>query len=101
MPPSPKSPNPKRVAAGKLNRLKRVGLTPAGAERLRQAANDRKPWEYSTGPRTAAGKARSAANGASKQAGPGSVRAARREVAGVYDLLAGLAEARAVLARAQ
>ena len=99
MSPSPKSPNPKRVAAGRLNRLKRAGLTPAGAARLSQAARDRKPWEHSTGPRTAAGKARSAANGASTQTGPGSVRAARREVAGVRDLLAGLAEARVVLAR--
>jgi hypothetical protein len=46
------------VAAGRLNRLKRKGLTPAGAARLSQAARDRKPWEHSTGPRTAAGKAR-------------------------------------------
>ena len=54
--------NPKRVAAGRLNHAKRRGLTPAGRERIRQTALRNKPWQHSTGPRTAAGKARSARN---------------------------------------
>lgn len=57
------SPNPRRVAAGKKNRLKWPGLTAAGRERLRQATLANKPWLQSTGPKTREGKARSAANG--------------------------------------
>ena len=55
-------PNPKRVAAGRLNRMKSKGLTPAGREKLRQSALQRKPWLHSTGPRTPEGKARAAQN---------------------------------------
>ena len=35
--------NPRRVAAGKLNRTKRQGLSPAGWERLRQTAAKKLP----------------------------------------------------------
>jgi hypothetical protein len=73
----PASPNPKWVEAGRRNRSKWQGLTPEGRERLRRAALAHRPWEHATGPRTAAGKARSAANGKLKQKGPESVRERR------------------------
>lgn len=72
--------NPKRVAAGIRNRAKRKGLTPAGRERLRTAALGHRPWEHSTGPKTAAGKATAAANGKRRQLGPVSVRELRAEL---------------------
>jgi hypothetical protein len=74
-------PNPRRVAAGRRNQLKSKGLTPAGRERLRQAALKNRPWRFSTGPRTAAGKAQVALNGKSRQKGPRSVRELRRDLA--------------------
>jgi hypothetical protein len=42
---------------------KTAGLTPQGRRRLQEAALANRPWEHSMGPRTAEGKARSAANG--------------------------------------
>ena len=57
------TPNPKRVAAGRRNRLKRKGLTPEGRQRLREAALKNKPWLHSTGPKTPEGKMRAAQNG--------------------------------------
>jgi hypothetical protein len=93
----PRSPNPRRVAAGKLNRAKRKGLTPAGAERLRRAALAQKPWEHATGPRTPEGKAKAAANGLARAAGRESVRAARRAVAVLDDLFAVMGTARRAL----
>jgi hypothetical protein len=60
---SPPTPNPRRVAAGRLNRRRRRGLTVEGRERLRRSALAHRPWEHSTGPRTAAGKAKAAKNG--------------------------------------
>ena len=90
---NPPSPSPRRVAAGKLNRQKRRGLTPEGRERLRQAARANRPWEHTTGPRTPEGKARAARNGKARQKGEQSVREVRRclaEVVGlVYDMAAG------------
>jgi hypothetical protein len=56
-------PDPKRVLAGRLNRLKRRGITPEGREKLRQLALVNRPWQFATGPRTPEGKARAAANG--------------------------------------
>ena len=38
--------------------MKRAGLTPAGAEKLRQSAIRCQPWRFSTGPRTPEGKAK-------------------------------------------
>lgn len=45
-----------RQLAGRMNVKKRRGLTSEGREALRQAALHNRPWEHSTGPRTAAGK---------------------------------------------
>jgi hypothetical protein len=59
----PRTADPPRVAAGRRNRALWKGFTPAGLERLRQAALERQPWRHSTGPRTAHGKAVCAANG--------------------------------------
>ena len=70
--------NPKRVAAGKRNRKKRGPLTEEGLSRLREAALENRPWEYSTGPTTIAGKA--AANGRTRQSGRKSRRQIRKEV---------------------
>jgi len=41
--------------------------TPEQRERYRQAALVNKPWLHTTGPKTAAGKARSAANNQQRQ----------------------------------
>ena len=86
-PPSPSSPNPRRVEAGRRNRAKRRGLSVAGRERLRQAALANQPWEHSTGPRTPEGKARAADNGRSRQAGPLSIRQLRAEMAEVHAII--------------
>src|SRR5437762_12387530 len=80
-------PNPKRVAAGRLNRAKRKGLTPEGRERLRQSALKHKPWRLSTAPRTPEGKAQVALNGKSRQLGLCSGREARADVAELRGLL--------------
>src|SRR5690242_5502775 len=93
-----RSPNPRRVAAGKLNVLKRKGFTPAGLERVRQAALANRPWQYSTGPRTPAGKARSASNGRARQKGARSVRELRAELAEFLTLVQEMAAGRRALA---
>lgn len=94
MNPSNSTPNPKRVAAGRLNRAKRKALTPEGVERLRQAALRNRPWLRSTGPRTAEGRQRSAANGLRRAKGGQSANAARREVVALRDFLAAMIGAR-------
>ena len=79
--------NPKRVAAGKRNRKKRGPLTEEGLSRLREAALENRPWEKSTGPKTAEGKAKAAANGRARQRGQKSRRQIRKEVmAGVVQI---------------
>src|SRR5438132_2591461 len=80
-------PNPRRVAAGRANRAKRKGVTADGRERLRLAALKNQPWRFSTGPRTAAGKAKVAQNGKSRQQGPLSIKQIRAEVAGLGGLV--------------
>src|SRR5262245_57031787 len=96
--PSPSTPSPKRVAAGRLNRLKRGPLTAAGRERLRQSALEHQPWLRSTGPRSPAGKARAAANAKVRQKGPLSVRGLRSSLAEACRLVSGMAEARKLVA---
>jgi hypothetical protein len=98
-------PNPKRVEAGRRNRLLRGTLTAAGREKLRQTILQNRPWERSTGPRSSAGKAAAAANGKARQRGLTSIREAYaivREILGpinanrgaIESLLAGLHEGR-------
>ena len=88
--------NPKRVAAGKLNRLKRGPLTPAGREQLRRAILRRQPWRNSTGPKTPEGKEQSALNGKVRQTGPYSVREYRRNLAPYRELLKEMRECQSV-----
>lgn len=89
--------NPMRVAAGKLNRAKRKGLTTAGREQLRRAALRHRPWLRSTGPTTAAGKAQAVVNGKRRQLGPLSVREVRAELAGMNALVRAMADARSAV----
>ena len=51
----------KQIEANRRNRQK-WRLTDEGRRRLRESALARRPWEHSTGPRTAEGKARMAEN---------------------------------------
>src|SRR5580700_5922802 len=83
----PKAPNPKRVAAGRLNQRKRKGFTPEGLEKLRQTALQNKPWLKSTGPRTPEGKAKVALNAKVLQKGPRSVREARADKKELEELM--------------
>jgi hypothetical protein len=87
-------PNPRRVAAGKLNRAKRRGLTAEGRERLRQSALALRPWLFSTGPRTIAGKARAAANGRLRKRGEPSWRQLQAMLAGLGQLAGDMAALR-------
>jgi hypothetical protein len=75
------------VAAGRANRCLRGQLSEAGRKRLREAARREKPWQAATGPRTPAGKERSAQNGRVRQRGEKSIRALRAEVADVAGLV--------------
>jgi hypothetical protein len=93
-------PNPRRVEAGRLNRLKRGVLTPQGMQSLRAAALRGKPWNYSTGPRTPAGKAQAVRNGKKRQLGPISVREARALVADAAGLIQRMGESRTLMERA-
>lgn len=58
--------------------------------RLPLAALAQQPWTRSTGPRTAAGKANSAANGCWRQRGATSVRAFRRQLDDLSRIVGGL-----------
>jgi hypothetical protein len=97
MSPNQHPPNPRRVAAGRLNRLKRGPLTPEGRERLRQAALLRRMWERSTGPKTPEGKARAAANGKTRPKSEKSGRGVRRSVAELTGLISDMARIRALV----
>ncbi|MCR9293848.1 MAG: hypothetical protein NXI32_14070 [bacterium] len=55
--------NPRRVEAGRRNRALRPPLSVQSKQRLQDAIQRHKPWLKSTGPRTARGKQRVAANG--------------------------------------
>ena len=76
-----RNPNPRRVASGKANQACWRGFTAEGLRTLSEAARRNRPWEHSTGPRTAAGKKKAADNGRKRQKGPRSVREVRREMA--------------------
>jgi hypothetical protein len=60
-------------------------MTPEGRARVRAAALLHKPWEKSTGPRTAEGKARSARNSRPRD-GRVCISELRSELAGVFAL---------------
>lgn len=87
-------PNPKRVAAGRLNWSKRNGLASEGRERLRRAAHANRPWQYATGPRTAEGKAKAAANGRTRQLGMVSLRELKADLRQLRILVKDMADAR-------
>ncbi len=78
---------PEPVEAPRLNGRR-------AALRLRQTALANQPWRYSTGPRTAAGKARSAANGRVTQKHSLSVREVRAVLAETCRLTDEMAELR-------
>jgi hypothetical protein len=88
-----------RQRAGRLNQLKANGLTDVGRERLRQTALRNRPSKFSTGPKTAAGKARSAANGKKRQVRALSNRQAKAELSGVNALIRSLSALRREIAR--
>ena len=91
------SANPRRVAAGRANWLKRRGFTAEGRQRLRELALVRRPWLHSTGPKTAAGKARVALNGKRRLGGEPSAREVRRELAALGNLATDMAALRLAL----
>lgn len=93
----PPSPNPKRVAAGRRNQQRRGKLTPAGRLTLRLTALRNRPWRYSTGPRTAKGKAQAIQNGKRRQLGPYSYRETRGIIASITAILHEMREARVTL----
>ena len=80
--------NPRRVRAGRENRLKRPPFSLESRQRLRVAVFKNQPWKRSTGPRTPAGKSKAARNGKVRQIGPRSVREIRaylREIMGLIE----------------
>src|SRR5580700_3390084 len=83
-------PNPRRAAAGRLNRMKRRGLTDEGRQRLRAAALLNKPWLFSSGPKTPEGKQRVALNGKLLQQDRLSVRELRATVAEMFEMVRGI-----------
>jgi hypothetical protein len=92
--PSDQPRNPRRQAAGRESRRKRGPLTEAGRAALRAAALRNRPWLWATGPRTADGKAKVAANGRRRQRGAVSTNDARADLADVRQLLRRMAELR-------
>lgn len=80
--------NPKRVQAGRSNRMKRGPLSLETMHRMRDAINKNKPWKRSTGPRTPAGKAIVARNGKVRQIGPRSIREIRADLSDIMCLIA-------------
>ena len=79
--------NPKRVLAGRVNRMKRGSLPLKSMHRMRDAINKNKPWKRSTGPRTPAGKAIVARNGKVRQINPRSIREIRADICGIMCLI--------------
>lgn len=79
--------NPKRVLAGRSNRMKRGPLPLESIYRMRDAINRNKPWKRSTGPRTPAGKAIVARNGRVRQINSRSIREIRADISGIMCLI--------------
>lgn len=78
-----KSKNPRRIAAGQRNGLKRRPWNEADRLRLSRQCHERRPWLASTGPRTGQGKQRSARNGHGRCPDPNSLRQLRADRAAV------------------
>ena len=79
--------NPKRVLAGRINRMKRGPLPLESMNRMRDAINRKKPWQLSTGPRTPAGKAIVARNGKARQINSRSIREIRADICEIICLI--------------
>ena len=79
--------NPKRVLAGRVNRMKRGPLPLESIYRMRDAINKNKPWKRSTGPRTPEGKAIVARNGKVRQINLRSIREIRADICGIMCLI--------------
>ena len=79
--------NPKRVLAGRSNRMKRGPLPLESMHRMRDAINKNKPWQLSTGPRTPAIKAIVARNGKVRQINPCSIREIRADICQIMSLI--------------
>ena len=79
--------NPKRVLAGRINRMKRGPLPLESMSRMRDAINRNKPWKRSTGPRTPAGKAIVARNGKVRQSNSRSIREIRADICEIMCLV--------------
>ena len=79
--------NPKRVLAGRINRMKRGPLPLESMHRMRDAINRNKPWKRSTGPRTPAGKAIVARNGKVRQRNSRSIREIRADICGIMCMI--------------
>ena len=79
--------NPKRVQAGRSNRMKRGPLPLESIYRMRDAINRKKPWQLSTGPRTPAGKAIVARNGKVRQRNSRSIREIRADICGIMCMI--------------
>jgi hypothetical protein len=69
-------------------------FTVAGLQVLRETALRNQPWRFSTGPRTAEGKRRSAANGLNRRTNPDSRHQVQADLAGVFRILAEMGEVR-------
>ena len=82
------------MAAGRLNRQKRKGLTADGRRRLQAAILKNQPWLVATGPTSNDGKARSALNGSRTGRGNRGVSAMRREMQAVAEQIGQMREAR-------
>ena len=87
-------PNPRRVEAGRRNRLKQAPLSPEARQRIREATLRNQPWLRSTGPRTEAGKAIVAQNGRKRQKGPLSVRQTRASLFEINAMVIEMADLR-------
>jgi hypothetical protein len=94
-----RQPSERRQIAGRLNRAKRKLLSLQTRQTLRAAALRNRPWLRSTGPRTAAGRAQSAANGKRRQKGQYSVRELQRKVTDVTNQVKMLRQLRAAACR--
>ena len=79
--------NPKRVLAGRSNRMKRGPLPLESIYRMRDAINRNKPWQRSTGPRTPEGKAIVARNGRVRQINSRSIREIRADICEIICLI--------------